>query len=167
MEEIKMKLYVKEKLFSIHRKFYIRNEKEEDVFEISSKIISIGDKTSIKDMDGNDVSYIEQEIFHFMPTYNIYIDNSLACKISKKFQLFKNDYFLDNGFKVIGNFWMLNFIVYDENDIEIANISRKFFSIGDQYVIEIHEKKNLKLALSIIVAIANDVNRSQNTTNNN
>ena len=42
-----MKLYVNEKLFSMHKKFYIKDENNFDVYEISSKFISIGDKYEI------------------------------------------------------------------------------------------------------------------------
>ena len=36
-----MKLYVNEKLFSIHRKFYVKDENDMDVYEISSKFLTI------------------------------------------------------------------------------------------------------------------------------
>ena len=35
-----MKLYVNEKLFSLHNKFFVKDEKGKDVYEISSKVIS-------------------------------------------------------------------------------------------------------------------------------
>ena len=70
-----MRLYVNEKLFSIHNKFYVKDENDMDVYEISSKIISLGDKTTINDMQGNKIAYIEQELFHIMPNYNVYINN--------------------------------------------------------------------------------------------
>lgn len=161
-----MKFYVNEKLFSIHRKFYVNDEEGNSVYEISSKIISLGDKTTIKDNKENVVSYIEQKLFHLMPSYDVYIDNELVCNITKRFQIFKNDYKIDNGYRVDGNFMMLDFLVYDSKDNEIASITRKFFSIGDKYEISIKNKKDIPLALSIIVAIANDINRIQSSSAN-
>lgn len=81
-----MKLYVNEKIFSLHDKFYIKDESGHNVYEISSKIFSIGDKTTITDMKGNQVAYIEQELFHLMPNYNVYFDENFSFKISKKIQ---------------------------------------------------------------------------------
>ena len=46
-----MKLYVSEKLFSLHRKFYITNENKETLYEISSMVLSIGDATTINDVN--------------------------------------------------------------------------------------------------------------------
>ena len=161
-----MKLYVNEKLFSFHNRFYVKNENDKDVYEISSKIISLGDKTTINDMEGNKVAYIEQEILHLTPHYNVYINDILKFQIIKKFQLFKNDYTLNNGYRVDGNFFMLDFTVYDEDNNKIGSIKRKFISIGDKYEIEINDTSKKEIVLAIIVAITNDVNRSQNTSNN-
>lgn len=156
-----MKLYVNEKLFSIRNKFYVKNESGDDVFEISSQIISIGDKTTIKDMQGNEIAYIEQEIFHFTPNYKIYINGNLQSKITKKFQFFKNDYIIDNGYRVDGDIFSLDFEIYNKENKKIGNVARKFFSIGDQYEIDIYEEKDVKMVLAIVVAIANDINRKQ------
>ena len=47
-----------------------------------------------------------------------------------------------------------------------VSIKRKFISIGDKYEIEINDTSKKEIVLAIIVAITNDVNRSQNTSNN-
>ena len=159
-----MKLYVNEKLFSIHKKFYIKDENNLDVYEISSKIISLGDKTTINDAQGNKIAYIEQELFHITPNYNIYINDNFVFKITKKFQLLKNDYSLSNGYNVKGNFMMFDFVIYDENNNQIGSIKRKFISIGDKYEINIDDTSKKEIVLAIIVAIANDINRSQNSS---
>ena len=161
-----MKLYVNEKLFSIHKKFYVKDENNMDVYEISSKIISLGDKTTINDMQGNKIAYIEQELFHITPNYNIYIGDEFIFKITKKLQLFKNDYILSNGYKVEGNFMMLDFTIYDDNNTQIGSIKRKFISIGDKYEINIDDINKKEIVLAIIVAITNDVNRNQKSSNN-
>ena len=159
-----MKLYVNEKLFSIHNKFYVKDENDMDIYEISSKIISLGDKTTINDMKGNKIAYIEQEIFHLTPNYNVYIGDEFVFKITKKFQLFKNDYVLSNGYKVEGNFMALDFTIYDNNNTKIGSIKRKFISIGDKYEINIEDISKKEIVLAIIVAITNDVNRNQNSS---
>ena len=161
-----MKLYVNEKIFSVHDKFYIKDENDNDVYEISSKIFSIGDKTTISTMRGRKIAFIEQELFHLTPNYNVYIDDKFAFKISKKFHLIKNDFVLSNGYKVEGNFLMLDFKVYGKHNEVIGSIKRKYFSIGDKYVLDIKDEANKEIVLAIIVAIANDINRSQSSLSN-
>ncbi|MDD5888844.1 MAG: LURP-one-related family protein [bacterium] len=156
-----MKLFVKEKLFSIHNRYYIYNENDEIAYEIESKAISIGDKTTIYDKNHNIVAYIEQEWFHFMPHYNVYIENNYEYQIKKKFNMFKNDYELSNSYKVEGSILNLNFTIINNFGKEIAIVNRKFLSIGDKYQIEILDEKDVNTILTIIVAITNDVDRSQ------
>lgn len=159
-----MKLYVSEKLLSIHSKFYVKDENNMDVYEIFSKFISLGDKTTINDMQGNKIAYVEQELFHLMPNYNVYIHGELRFKITKKFKLFKNNYILSNGYRVDGNFMGLDFIIYDDQNKQIGSIKRKFISIGDKYEITIDDIDKKEIVLAIIVAITNDINRVQSSS---
>lgn len=161
-----MNFFVKEKLFSIHNRYYIYNENEEIAYEIESKPISIGDKTTIYDKDHNVVAYIEQELFHFMPHYNIYIEDDYKYQIKKNFKLFKNDYELSNSYKVDGSPFNFNFTIINDSGKEIALVNRKFLSIGDKYRIEILDEKDIDTILTIIVAITNDIDRSQSNSSN-
>ena len=160
-----MKLYVNEKVFSFHDKFYVTDENGNNVYEIASKFISLGKKTTVYDMDGNKIIYIEQELFHITPHYNIYIDGNFEFQIAKKFRIFTNDYSLSNDYSVDGSFMMLDFSIYDNNSNMIGSIKRKFFSIGDKYEIEIMDESKKNIVLAIIVAISNDVNNSQSSSN--
>ncbi len=110
------------------------------------------------------IYHIEQEIFHITPNYNVYIGDEFVFKITKKFQLLKNDYVLSNGYKVEGNFMALDFTIYDNNNTQIGSIKRKFISIGDKYEINIEDISKKEIVLAIIVAITNDVNRNQNSS---
>ena len=159
-----MKLYVNEKIFSLHNKFYIKDENDVDIYEISSKFFSFGDKTTISDMQGNKIAYIEQELLHITPNYNVYINDEFVFKIQKKFQLTKNDYKLSNGYSVEGNILSLDFDIYDDNNKLIGSIKRKIISVGDKYEITIDDVSKKEIILAIIVAITNDINRSQDST---
>lgn len=162
-----MKLYVKEKVFSIHNRYYIYNENNEIEYEIESKAISIGDKTTIYDKNHNIVAYIEQELFHLMPRYNVYIENNLKYQIKKIFKFFKNDYELSNMYKVSGSALNLDFSITNNYGKEVALVTRKFLSIGDKYQIEILDENDLITILTIIVAITNDVDRAQASSASN
>lgn len=145
----------------MHNRYYIYNENEELAYEIESKVISIGDKTTIYDNNHNVIAYIEQEIFHLMPHYNVYIEDEYKYQIKKKFKIFKNDYELSNSYKVDGSTFNLNFKIINNYGKDIALVSRKFLSIGDKYQIEVLDEKDIYTILTIIVAITNDIDRSQ------
>ena len=57
-----MKLYINEKLISLHNKFYIKDENHNNIYEISNQFLTIGRKTSIKNMSGQELIYIEEEL---------------------------------------------------------------------------------------------------------
>ena len=61
---------------------------------------------------------------------------------------------------------MLAFNVYGKHNKVIGSIKRKYFSIGDKYVLDIKDEANKEIVLAIIVAIANDINRSQSSLSN-
>ena len=62
---------------------------------------------------------------------------------------------------------MLDFVIYDESNNQIGSIKRKFFAIGDKYEIDITDIDKKEVILAIIVAITNDVNRNQNSSDSN
>ena len=161
-----MKLFVKEKVFSMHNRYYIYNESDELSYEIESKVFSIGDKTTIYDKDRNVVAYIEQEIFHLTPYYNVYIDDEYKYQIKKKFQFFKNDYELSNMYKVDGSIWGYSFTILNDLGDTVASITREILTIGDKYQIDIIDEKDINTILTIIVAITNDIDRSQANSSN-
>lgn len=156
-----MKYYIREKLISLHNRFYVYDEDGHQAYEISSKMISIGDKTTLYDMKGGKHAYIEQRILHLMPHYDVYLEDQLVCSIAKKIRLIKNDYSLSNGYRVDGNFLALNFSITDPNGHMMGSIKRKFISIGDRYELNIFDQHQELLALAILIAITNDVNRAQ------
>ena len=162
-----MKLFVKEKLFSIHNRYYIYDENDEMAYEIESKAISIGDKTTIYDKNHNTIAYIEQELFHFTPHYNVYIEGDYKYQIKKKFQFLKNDYELSNLYKVEGSTFNLNFTIINNYGKEIALVNRKFLSIGDKYQIEIIDENDIYIILTIIVAITNDRSQANSSNSSN
>lgn len=159
-----MKLFVKEKLFSMHNRYYIFDENNQVVFEIESKVFSIGDKTTIYDVNHNVVAYIEQELLHIMPHYNVYIGNEFKYQIRKEFRILKNDYILSNSYRVDGSVLNLNFKIFNKTGKEIAIVNREFISIGDKYQMEILDENDLYTILTIIVAITNDIDRSQSNS---
>lgn len=163
-----MKLYVKEKTFSMHNKIFVKDENNLDVYEILSNFPSFRDKITINDKSGNRIVYIEQELFHMTPNYNIYINEEFAFKMTREFPLLKNDYLLSNGYKVAGDFRMVNFAIYDNENNQIGSIKRTtgFISIGgsEKYEVDIMDHNKKEIILAILATITNDINRDTNSS---
>ena len=149
----------------MHNIFYVKDEMEKDLYVISKKIFSLGSKISIADIEGNILSNIDQELFRFLSTYNISINNGLNFQIKKKLQFFKNDYVLSNGYSIKGNYFMFDFSILDPSGKEIGKIARKYFTIGDKYEVEVYNKNDVLFVLSVVAVIANDINKNQSSLN--
>lgn len=155
-----MRLYVNEKIISIHNRYFIKDESGKDILEISNNIMPLEFKTSINDMNGKELAYIKRE-FHLMPKYNVFINNKLEYSINKEFQLLKSNYKLSNNYRVEGQFLSHNFIIYNEKNEKVGEIFREYFTIGDRYIIDIIDENDYLLILTIIVAITRDIDRAQ------
>ncbi len=60
---------------------------------------------------------------------------------------------------------MFDFNILDPSGKEIGKISRKYFTIGDKYEVEIYDKKDVLFVLSVVAVIANDINKNQSSNN--
>ena len=56
-----MKLALKQKVFSLKEAFTVMNEAGEPVYEVSGKLISVGHKLTVRDLDGQEAAYIHQK----------------------------------------------------------------------------------------------------------
>ena len=151
-----MKLYVSEKLFSLRKKYFVEDENNKNIYEITSKVFSLKHRTTVSKVDGEKVAYIEEKVFHIVPSYKVYIRDKFVCEIKRKFSLWKRKYSISNGYRVEGNFINLNFKIFNNKNKQVADINRNFFSLKNKYVIDIIDEKKLNLVLAIVVVILND-----------
>ena len=157
-----MKLYINEKLISMHNKFYITDEKHNNLFEITNKVLTIGRKTSINDMSGNELIYIEEELFKlFESHYNVFCKGNFSYKIIKRFNIIKKVYELSNGYTAEGDIFNFCLSIYDNEQKHIANINKHIISIGDKYEIEVYDESKIIVILAIAATVVNDIDRNQ------
>ena len=149
-----MKLYINEKVFSLHDKFFIYDENGNNVYEVSSKFPSYWKKTMICDMDGNKLLDIKQVPLKRPSTYDIYEDGKFALKIARVPKCFVRKYELSNGYYAKGVNFPLKVEAYNDNDKAIGTVRKKVFSVGEKYEIEIFEERYELMMLAIAVAMA-------------
>ena len=66
-----MKLALKQKVFSLKEAFTVMDEAGEPVYEVSGKLLSVGHKLTIRDMDGGEAAWIHQKVLSLVPRYFI------------------------------------------------------------------------------------------------
>ena len=150
-----MKYIIKQKIFSFGDSFIIKDEMENDRFEVRGKVFALGDKLRIFDMMGNEIVYIEQKLFKFLPEYNIYLNGQHAAIVKKEFTFFSNKFNIDSSmghYTVDGDFLGLDFNILKDS-YSVAYVSKKFFSFSDTYGVDVSDQENHAFILALVIVI--------------
>ena len=79
-----MRYIIREKLLTFGNDSTIKNEKEQPVFDVDGKALSLLNTLVVRDMEKNKVVTIKQKLPAISPTYDITREGQESSKISKK-----------------------------------------------------------------------------------
>lgn len=151
-----MRYLMKQKLFSLGDDFIIKNERDEKVFYVDGKMFSIGTKLSFQDMKGNELAHIRQKLLSIGPAYVIDYPGGSATVKKHLFTLFRCTFSIDvpgpDDLEAQGNL-MDHEYAFVRGSQTIAVVSKRWFSLGDTYGVEIADGENdvLILASSVVI----------------
>jgi len=148
-----MKLYLKQKVFSWRDRFYAKDENGSDRFAVEGEIFTWGKKLHIYDTNGAEAAFIRQMVWSWMPRYYIEIGGRVVCEIVKEFTLFRQSYRLEGmSWHLNGDFWAHEYSLSD-NGRRIMLLSKKWFTWGDSYELDIADPRDELLCLCIALAV--------------
>jgi len=148
-----MKLYLKQKLFSWGDRFLAKDENGNDRFSIEGEIFTWGKKLHVYDRNGKKAAFIRQKVFSWRPRYVIEIGGRVVCEIVKEFTLLKPSYRLEGtSWRLSGNFWAHDYSL-DDGRRNLMRLSKKWFSWGDSYELNIADPNNELLCLCVALAV--------------
>lgn len=152
-----MRYLMKQKFFTLGADFAIKDENQQDHFVVSGKVFTIGRKWTFKDMQGNELARIEQQLMAWRRTFHVYRNNERAATITKSlFRLFGTSFHIDvaggEPYAVTGNFWHHEY-TFTRGGATAASVSKKFFSWSDTYGIDIADGEDDVLILAAAVVI--------------
>ncbi len=148
-----MKLYFKQKVFSLKGKGSIMDENGSDKYLFEGKVISLGKKITITDLDGNEVAFIKQKLASFMPRFFVEVDGEQIAAVVGKFNPLKHNFRIEGpDWQVDGNFTGHDYRV-TQGETVIATIHKQWLSWGDVFEIDIEDPKNEIIVLGIVMAI--------------
>ena len=100
-----MKLLLKQRFFSWFDSYDIYDESGNTVYVVKGQM-AWGHCLKIFDIAENELGMIKQQIFAFLPKFEIYKGGNYIGCIKKEFSLFKPVFDIDyNGWHMEGNFW--------------------------------------------------------------
>ena len=158
--EFSAKVYfIDQKFWSIGDKFTITDERGNPVFYVKEKFLTIGDRLSFMDEKGSLIFYIKQKVLSLNKQYRIYNNKKLVARVIKKFKPFNDKFIIDlpgdNDYIVRGDFISHRYSFIRDGK-KVAQISKKWNSITDNYMVEIGPREDdlIILAAAVIIDMA-------------
>lgn len=150
-----MKYIIKERIFTLTDKFIIEDEEGYPRYEVVGKLLSLGNKLRIYDLDGEELVYIEQKLLKLLPEYNIYQKGHLVGKVKKEFTFLKPSFVIESSY---GNFTLQGDILHHDFDIlkdgrSVAWINKRWLSFSDTYSVEISDLVDQAFILAIVIVL--------------
>ncbi len=160
-----MKLYIKQKLFSIKQDFNIYNDKGQEVYEVKGELLSWGRKLHLIDAQSKEeVAFLKQKVLSLFVHMDVFVDGDHMTAIKQKFSLFKPKFVInDLDWTIEGNIWQHDFTIRNAKGRTIAKFHKKFLSWSDTFEIDIvDDEADPILALAVILAVdlAKDISES-------
>lgn len=125
-----MKLYIKQKVFSLTSKFTVKDEDGNDRYFVEGEFFSLRGRLHIMDAQGEEIAEIVKDFSFFRPKYSL--ENT--------------------SLRVEGDFWAHEYSLYD-GDRNIMNIHKEWFTWGDSYELDILDPDYELISLGIVLAI--------------
>ena len=152
-----MKLYIKQRVFSLGDKYNIYNERQQLIYHVKSQLISFGAKLFLMNERDEEQYFIKQKITFFLKRYEIYKGNLLCASIEQKLGFFKSQITINStygDFEVIGNLWGLDYEI-QKDGVYFGAVHKAILSWGDSYELDIPEETDSAFFAAVVVAIDN------------
>jgi uncharacterized protein YxjI len=152
-----MRYLMKQKWLTLADSFIIRDENENDIYQVIGKFLCIGAQLSFQDMAGNELMYIKQKIFAWGPTYELYKGDQLCAQVRKElFTLFSCRFTVDvpgpDDLTAKGDLLDHEYS-FMQGETPVAHVSKQWFTWTDTYGIDIEAGVDDVLVLASAVVI--------------
>lgn len=147
-----MKLLFKQRFFSWFDSYDIYDEAGNTVYIVKGQL-SWGHCFKIFSATGVELGMVKQELFTFLPKFDLYFGKRYLGMVSKKFSLLPKYQIDYQGWNVDGNFLGWDYSIYDRENSVVATVSKEIFNWTDTYVIDVAEDQNALTCLMFVLAI--------------
>ena len=151
-----MRYQLKDKLFSIGGDAMIQDASGKDLLFVDGKAISLGRRLEIKDLQGNGLATIQQQLIALTPTFEIRKHDGVSAKISVKLlsllDRLKIDVPGNDDLEARGDIFHHEYGIF-RGSREVAHISKAWIALSDTYGIDIDDDQDQVLILACAVVI--------------
>ena len=148
-----MKLLFKQRFFSWFDSYDIYDEAGNTVYTVKGEL-DWGHLLRIYDAGGNEVGYIRQKIFTWLPKFEMYVGETYAGCICKEFTFIKPKFDIDfNGWRVEGDWLEWDYSILNAQGLCIATVTKEIWNWTDTYSIDVSNPQDTLYALMLVLAI--------------
>lgn len=159
-----MRLYIKEKVFSWNEQFTVKDENGWDKYYVEGEFFTLGKKLHLLNIHQEEVAFIQQQLWTWMPRYTVSMDGQEIAEIRKEFTFFFQRYVIDGlGWEIEGDVWAHDYEIR-KNGRVIVRITKEWFTWGDSYMLDILDPADEIIALAVVLTIDCVVEASQNNS---
>ena len=149
-----MKFYLKQKVFSWGDKFTVFDANGNERFFVKGEVFTFGKKLHLLDLYENELAFIHQKVLSFLPRYFISRNGEIFAEVVKQFTFFRQEYTVKGlNWSVKGDFFAHEYEIYDSYGQCIVRVSKKWFTFGYSYEIDINNNADTVSALSVVLVI--------------
>ena len=158
-----MRVYIKNKLFSLHGNSTVKNDAGQDVFTVKGKLISPSRKKRICDLNGNVLYSVRTKLCKLPFTaYKAFVMDENKKKVARvKKPFFTVKKYLVEGYKdeisINGEFLSLHSQIV-RNGVVIGTITRQVTVVADAFCLE-GAPEDMPFLIALVIAIDNIVDR--------
>lgn len=157
-----MRYLIKQKLFSLSDGFTIKNENNEDCFKVKGKIISVGKKLRLLDMNDTELVYIQEKVLSFFASYELKVNSETVMKVKGKFSPLRCKFAITGQageYDIEGNILAREFKILKNGNV-VVTVSKKFLALTDTYTVDISEGEDVALMLSVAIVLDMSTHRN-------
>lgn len=151
-----MKRYIfKEKFFKITDKYWIKDEDGKDSFYLDQDFTFMGYKASVFDPHRQRLFTINKKIISLLPKFFVDFEDGSEMTVNQRFTLLRKSIDVDTDFGTInlkGSVWDYNFLISLDGK-KIGEVSRKFISLTDHYVLTVYDESYTLAMLALVICL--------------
>lgn len=160
-----MKLYIRQRVFSLTDRYDIYDEFENPYFHVQSEFLTLTPKLHLYDQTGAEVYFIKRKLTFWLASYEIYRQGTYCAGIQQQFRWFRSHLTVESPYgrmEIRGSFWEMQYEIFC-GGIFVGAVRKKWLSWGDSYELEIADESDPGFFCALVIAIDNCIHNGQNS----
>ena len=151
-----MKLYMKQKVFSLVDKYTFFDDMQNPVLKATGKFFEFLPKYHLNDaITGAEMYYIKHVLTVFMGRFEIYSNNTLCAIVQQQFAFFHPKLEIQSqyaSYTIEGDYFAHDFTLF-KNGQYFGSVHKKYLSWGDNYEIDIADPTDASFVCALVISI--------------